>query len=79
MPRWLRILISGLIALLVFAAAYPNVILPGGGIEIIAFVFILALSFIPFVLIFVFAGRDKTLEGIGWAGHFIILAATLFG
>jgi hypothetical protein len=78
MRKWLRILISGLIGLLVFAATYPNVILPGGGIWMSAFVYILALAFIPFVLICVFAGRNKTLEGIGWAGHFLTLAAMMF-
>jgi hypothetical protein len=73
--RWLRLLLSGLISFLVFAATYPNVILPGGGIRTSAFVYILCVAFAPFVLICAFACRNSTLESIGWGGHFITLAA----
>jgi hypothetical protein len=78
MRRWLRILCSGLISLLVFAATFPNVFLPSGGIWVSASIYILVMAFGPFVLICIFCGRNQIFEGIGWAGHFLTLAAVLF-
>lgn len=74
MPKWLRIIISAIIVLFIFAATYPNVIGPGG-VETVPFIYILCLSIIPFLLICIFAGRNKTAETVSWCIQLFFLIA----
>lgn len=77
MNKWLCRVISGILALLVFAATSPNVILVRGGISTNGLVTVLLVAFFPFLIVCIFAGRNKTLEHIGWVTHSIALAAAL--
>jgi hypothetical protein len=49
MPKWLRQIISAIIALIIFAASYPDVIVRGRVLTI-PFIYILCVSIIPFLL-----------------------------
>ena len=66
MKRWLRLLIAGFLAILVFAATYPDTFDAEGAVEIVPLLVICALSIFPFLVICIFAGRGPTTEGIAW-------------
>jgi hypothetical protein len=78
MPKWSRILISGIIAFFIFAVTFPNLIRArDGGIGMIPFIYILCISIIPFLMISVFAGRMKPVEIFGWCVQLFFLVAVL--
>ena len=78
MRKWLRQIISGLIALLMFAMTYPNVI-GHDGVIIGAFIYILCLSIVPFIVIFISVGRSVIWERIGWGLQIVIFMMIIFG
>lgn len=79
MAKWLRILVSGIIAILIFAATFPNVVSARGGVETAPFIYILCISIIPFLLVSVFAGRIKLAEILGWCVQLFFLVAVFVG
>jgi hypothetical protein len=78
MPKWSRILISGIIAFFIFAATFPNLIRArDGGIGTVPFIYILSISIIPFLMVSIFAGRKKSVEIVGWCIQLFFLVAVL--
>jgi hypothetical protein len=73
MPKWLRMVTSGLIASLVFGATYPSTITVHGGS------YVSCVAFTPFILVWISARRSPTWERIGWCAHGATFAAALFG
>jgi len=76
MPKWLRRVISGLIAVLIFAGTYPNVI-SDGRILFGEFIYILCLSIIPFLVVAISVGRSVIWERIGWGAQIVLLVAAI--
>jgi hypothetical protein len=74
--KWLRLIISGIVALLQFAVIFPNFI-ERDGVRAGMFIYALCLSAIPFLWISVFAGRNKTAEIIGWIVQFVLTVLIL--
>ena len=78
MSKWFRRVLSAILALLIFAATLPGVA-GNGKVHSAGLIYIICLSIIPFLLIFIFAGRNKILEGIGWVSQLILLFAVFTG
>jgi hypothetical protein len=77
MPKWSRQVISGLVALLFFAATFQNVIGPRGVLEKGVFIYILCLSIVPFLVVVISVGRSVIGECIGWAIQIVLLIAMI--
>jgi hypothetical protein len=79
MSKWFRILTSGFIALIIFAATFPNIAGGPKGMEAGPFIGILCISVIPFLVVAIFAGRIKAVEILGWSVQLFLLFAVFFG
>lgn len=74
MPNWLRRLISAIIALLILAVTYPDVLLQGRVLTGL-FVCVLFLSVFPFLLVCIFTGRSESAEIVGWCLQLFFLVS----
>ena len=76
MPKWLRYLISALLALLFFAGTFPNA-MGGGKVFMGDLAYILCLTVIPFLIVVLSVGRSRIWERIGWGVQILPLAAAI--
>lgn len=65
--------LSGLLALFQLAVMYPNTI-ADNEIQIPLLALVVLFSTAPFLLILIFSGKHKLIEGIGWAAQVLIMA-----
>jgi len=72
MPKWIRRVISAIIALFIIAVSSPDVIVRGR-VHTGLFIYILCVSIVPFLLVCIFAGRSKTAEIVGWCIQLFML------
>jgi len=72
-PKWGRMVISGIIGFIIFAVMFPNIIGPGVPLHPII-ILSLCIPFVPFLLVCIFAGRSKIGEAIGWDVLFFVFA-----
>ncbi|MFA6217831.1 MAG: hypothetical protein WDL87_09310 [Candidatus Omnitrophota bacterium] len=73
-PKWVRFIISGVIALFLYAVTFPSITGPGVPLRPATLIYIFCISVIPFLLVCIFAGRNKILEIVGWGVQFIVLS-----
>jgi hypothetical protein len=76
--KWQRLSISGIIALLQFAAIFPNR-WGKGTVLIWSSIYIIILSLAPFLWISFFAGRNKIAEAAGWIVQVVLLVLMFIG
>lgn len=70
-PKWGRMIISGIIGFIVFAVMSPSIIGPGVSLHPII-ILSLCIPFVPFLLVCICAGRSKIGEAIGWSVLFLM-------
>jgi len=76
MPKWLRYLISAVLALLFFGGTFPNT-MGGGKVFVGSLVYVLCLTVIPFLLVVLSVGRSRIWERVGWGVQILLLAASI--
>ncbi len=70
-PKWGRMVISGIIGFIIFAVMFPSITGLGVPLHPIT-VLALCIPFVPFLLVCIFAGRSKIGEAIGWGVLFLM-------
>ena len=78
MSKFIRVFVSGLLALLTLAILYPNTI-QNGEVRTDLLLYMLLMVFMPFVSIVIFCRKNGVLESLGWLFQLSLLAYIFAG